>query len=166
MRAWSCRAGLSVAIVGVGLALAGSALSATITVISPASDFIPEVANACVGTSVQITGSGFVNDGGPVTVMFNNVPAIEVTIGSDSVIYAKMPNGATPGYVTVTTAKGTATSPTTFGVASCAVNTSPALIAIGSTKTTTTTTTKPKPKLIPKCKKGQKSTKAHPCKRT
>jgi hypothetical protein len=143
----------------LALCSAGSALAVSITNYTPTSDFIPEVPNACVGTSITINGSGFVNDGGPVVVAFNGTPAVDVTIGSDSVIYARIPGNATNGYISVTTAKGTATAATPYVVDPCASTAGPVLLA----PTKTTTTAKPKLKVIPKCKKGQKSTKARPC---
>jgi IPT/TIG domain len=138
MRAVSYRVGVTAAILVLSLFVAGQALAVTITLVTPATDFIPEVANACVGTSVTITGSGFVNDGGPVSVAFNGTPAINVTIGSDAVIYAKMPGNATPGNITVTTAKGTATSPLAYSVFPCAASSGATLLP------TTTTPAKPK----------------------
>src|SRR5581483_4596983 len=129
MHARRYRIGVSAAVLVVSLLVAGPALAVTITNFTPTNDFIPEIANACVGTSVTINGSGFVNDGGPVTVAFNGKPGVDVTIGSDSVIYAKMPDGTTAGNITVTTAKGTATSTATFNPVPCAASNGPTLIA-------------------------------------
>jgi hypothetical protein len=136
MRAGWYRVAVTAAILVLSLFVAGQALAVTITNYTPAADLIPEVANACVGTSITINGSGFVNDGGPVSVAFNGVPAVNVTIGSDAVIYAKMPGNATPGNITVTTAKGTATSPIPYTVYPCAASAGPTLM-----QTTTTATT-------------------------
>ena len=44
------------------LFFAGSALAVTITSFTPTTDFVPEEANACVGTMITINGTGFVND--------------------------------------------------------------------------------------------------------
>lgn len=115
--------------------LAGPAMAVTITNFTPTTDWIPEDPGNCVGTSITINGSGFVNDGGPVSVSFNGKPAVNVVIGSDAVIYAKLPVGASPGTVTVTTAKGTATSAAPFTVVPCAASSGPALIASTSSAT-------------------------------
>jgi hypothetical protein len=136
MRAGSYRVGVTAAILVLSLFVAGQALGATITNYTPAADLIPEVANACVGTSITINGSGFVNDGGPVSVAFNGAPAVNVTIGSDAVIYAKMPGNATPGNITVTTAKGTATSPLPYTVFPCAASSGPTILPTTTTAST------------------------------
>jgi len=122
--------------------LAGPAMAVTITNFTPTTDWIPEDPGNCVGTSITINGSGFVNDGGPVSVSFNGKPAVNVVIGSDAVIYAKLPVGASPGTVTVTTAKGTATSAAPFTVVPCAASGGPALIASNSSATGSTGATK------------------------
>src|SRR5579862_7890691 len=129
MRAVWYRLGVGAAILVASLFVAGQALAVTITSYTPGSDLIPEVANACVGSSITINGSGFVNDGGPVTVAFNGVPAVDVTIGSDNIIYAKMPAAATPGNITVTTAKGTATSSVPYTIFPCAATAGPTLVS-------------------------------------
>ena len=126
----------SAAVLMFALTLAGPALAVTITSFTPTTDWIPEDPGACVGTSVTINGTGFVNDGGPVTVMFNGKPAVNVVIGSDIIIYAKASATTTPGSVTVTTAKGTATAATAFNIIPCASHLGPTLIATPG-KTTT-----------------------------
>ena len=154
------RALILIAAVTAALSVAGSAFAVSITNYTPTSDWIPEVSNSCVGTSIIINGSGFVNDGGPVTVAFGGTAAVDVTIGSDTQIYARIPgNAPATGQVTVTTAKGTATSSGTYTLDPCAASGGPALISPTFGKTTSSTTTKS----TPKCKKGQTSSKAHPC---
>jgi hypothetical protein len=129
------RTAASAVVLLFALLLAGPALAVTITSFTPTTDWIPEDPGNCVGTSITINGTGFVTDGGPVTVTFNNKAAVNVVIGSDSVIYAKMPPGTIAGNVTVTTAKGTATSSTGFTVVPCAAQGGPALIATSSATT-------------------------------
>src|SRR4051794_11882538 len=111
MRARSDRTAAALAAaVTSALLVAGSAFGATITSFTPTNDWIPEEAGNCVGTSITINGTGFVNDGGTPVVRFNGMPAVGVFVGSDRIIYARLPSGATAGTVTVTTNAGTATS--------------------------------------------------------
>jgi hypothetical protein len=135
MRGWS-RAAAGATALTFALLLAGSGLAATITNFTPTTDFIPEDPGKCVGTQITINGTGFVNDGGTPVVQFNGKPAVDVAIGSDRVIYARMPVGASPGNITVTTPAGTATSPLAFTVAysSCAPNQLPTLTPASSAK--------------------------------
>jgi len=134
MRAGWYRTAALAAVLLASLLGAGSALAVTITNFTPTTDWIPEAAGRCVGTSVTINGSGFVTDGGPVAVKFNGTAAVNVVIGSDSVIYAKMAPGTTAGAVTVTTAQGTATSTTSFNPVPCAADAGPVVVVTGSTK--------------------------------
>ena len=127
MRTRTYRAALSAAVATtLALLAAGSVLAATITNYTPGTDFVPEEANNCVGTQIQINGTGFVNDGGTPQVMFNGTPAVNVTVGSDIVIYAQVPAGATPGNITITTPRGTATSATAYNITPCASHGGPA----------------------------------------
>ena len=66
------------------------------------------------GTLVRIKGSGF---SGPVTVQFNGVGSVTVTVVSATEVDAIVPFGATTGLIRVTTPYGTATSTTYFFVA-------------------------------------------------
>jgi large repetitive protein len=66
-----------------------------------------------VGTSVQVTGTGFF---GASAVQFNNTNATTFTIDSNTQITAAVPAGATTGPIKVTTPGGTATSATNFTV--------------------------------------------------
>ncbi len=66
-----------------------------------------------VGTSVVITGTGFVT---VTSVKFNGVAAVSPVTNSATQITATVPTGATTGPITVTDAGGTATSTTSFTV--------------------------------------------------
>jgi hypothetical protein len=101
--------------------LPGSALAVTITSFNPAGGVTAEEFPYCPGSFVQITGSGFVNDGpaSAVSVSFNGTKATSIQIGSDTNIYTTVPAGATSGPITVTTAAGTATSSASNTVVSC-----------------------------------------------
>ncbi len=134
MRARWYRTAASAAVLMFALVLAGPALAVTVTSYTPTNAFIPEDPGACVGTSITINGTGFVNDGGTVTVKFNGTPGVNVVIGSDNTIYAKMPPTASGGLVSVTTGAGTATATTPYEVVPCASHLGPALIAAPSKK--------------------------------
>jgi hypothetical protein len=69
--------------------------------------------NGPVGTEVTIHGSEFTNVS---AVTFNGVAATDYTVGSPSVIYALVPNGAATGKIGVTTSAGTASSANDFVV--------------------------------------------------
>jgi hypothetical protein len=120
------------------LLVAGSALAATITSYSPTTTFIPEVSGNCVGTSVTINGTGFVNDGGTPAVAFGGVPAVDVTVGSDKVIYAKPAAATVAGNITVTTPAGVATAPTPFTIFPCAATSGPTIFATTSSSAAAT----------------------------
>jgi hypothetical protein len=66
-----------------------------------------------VGTEVTIHGSQFNNVS---AVTFNGVAATDYTVGSPSVIYALVPNGAATGKIGVTTSAGAAASANDFVV--------------------------------------------------
>ena len=92
----------------------GTASSGTFTVTSPGppsiSGFSPS--SGPVGAKIGIGGSHFT---GATSVKFNGIPA-SFTVGSDGIIQAVVPSGATTGTVTVTTPGGTAESATAFTV--------------------------------------------------
>jgi hypothetical protein len=71
-----------------------------------------------VGTSVVITGTGFVT---VTSVKFNGVAAVSPVTNSATQITATVPSGATTGPITVVDAGGTATSTTSFTVTTAPV---------------------------------------------
>lgn len=71
--------------------------------------------NGAVGTAVTINGSNFDPDPQKDTVKFNGTTAT-VTSATTTKLVATVPNGATTGPVSVTTAAGAATSSTPFTV--------------------------------------------------
>ena len=114
---------LAVAVCGSALLFAGSAFGLSVTGFSPNSG-LPnkDAGQACPGNTIMITGAGFVTDGSPVSVSFNGtaVPLGGLQVGSDSTLYAIVPDGATTGPITVTDAKGAVTAPGgTFYVNPC-----------------------------------------------
>jgi hypothetical protein len=99
------------------LALAASALGATITGFTPASG-LPDVTGICPGGVVTINGSGFASEN-LTGISFNGVPAAWYQVGSNIVAYATVPKTATSGKISITTSAGTTTSPTDFTVLTC-----------------------------------------------
>jgi IPT/TIG domain len=99
-------------LVTLGLIAAGSAGAVTITSWVGGKAAVPQVitagGGACPSTVVMITGSGFVSDGGIVSVTIGGVPASEIVVGSDQYLYARVGTGATSGSIVVTTKTGTA----------------------------------------------------------
>jgi hypothetical protein len=75
-----------------------------------------------IGTSVQISGSGFGDASDVTTVTFNGTAAT-FTIDSNVQITATVPAGATDGSIAVTDSEGTATSATSFDVTASPVPT-------------------------------------------
>ncbi len=97
----------------LGLVVAGSAGAVTITSWFGGKAAVPQVvtaAGSCPGTVVNITGTGFINDGGIVSVTIGGVPAGEIVVGTDTTLFARVGVGATSGPVIVTTKAGTATA--------------------------------------------------------
>jgi IPT/TIG domain-containing protein len=117
------RAAVFCAAVLTSLIVVGSAFAVTITAYSPTSG-LPNKAGACPGNTITLTGTGFAYDGaasavsvsfggGPTTDTFANGGLIQ---GSDTTLYAVVPDGALTGPIVVTTAAGsasTASIPTT-----------------------------------------------------
>jgi hypothetical protein len=66
-----------------------------------------------VGTTVTVTGSGFV---GTTGVTFDGVPATTFSVTSDSQLTAQVPVGASTGPIAVTSPLGTGSSATDFAV--------------------------------------------------
>jgi IPT/TIG domain len=99
-------------LITLGLVAAGSAGAVTITSWVGGKAAVPAVVTAssagCPGTVIMVTGSGFVSDGGIVSVTIGGVPASEIVVGSDQYLYARVGPGATSGPVVVTTKAGTA----------------------------------------------------------
>jgi len=108
----------------VALLTAGAALGVSVTGFNPNSG-LPNKDNgqACPGNTIMITGSGFVTDGpaASVSVKFNGtpVPPGGLQIGSDNTLYAVVPDGATTGPITVSTAAGSVTTSALFYVNPC-----------------------------------------------
>jgi hypothetical protein len=80
-------------------------------------DLVPTISaftpgTGATNTAVTINGTNFIN---PSAVRFNGV-ATSFTVNSTTQIVASVPNGATSGPITVTTANGTATSASSFTV--------------------------------------------------
>jgi hypothetical protein len=100
----------------IGLLFVGSALALSVSGFSPNSG-LPnkDAGQACPGNVIMITGSGFVTDGpaSSLTVSFNgtNVQPGGLQIGSDSTLYAIVPDGATTGPITITDSKGSMVAP-------------------------------------------------------
>jgi IPT/TIG domain len=111
------RAAVFCAAVLTGLIVVGSAFAVTITAYSPTSG-LPNKAGACPGNTITLTGSGFAYDGAAasVSVSFGGGPNVDTFAnggliqGSDTTLYAVVPDGALTGPITVTTAKGTAST--------------------------------------------------------
>jgi hypothetical protein len=112
----------------------------TITTISPASG------PAAGGTSVTITGTGFLAGG--ATVAFGASAATNVVVVSDTQITATAPAGSGTANVTVTTSAGTSPAVpagafTYFAAPGLAVAFGPASIVAGATSTLTITLSNP-----------------------
>jgi hypothetical protein len=109
-------------LVALGLVVAASAGAVTITSWVGGKAAVPQLVTAaghCPGTVVTITGTGFVNDGGVVSVMIGGVPATDISVGTDTTLYARVGAGATSGPVVVTTKAGSATASTNAVVYPC-----------------------------------------------
>jgi hypothetical protein len=119
MRARVYRILLSAAVlVTITLLLAVPAFGVSITSFTPING-AADVPNACPGGIVTISGTGFADEK-VTSVSFNGVKAVEWQIGSNLTIFARVPNGATTGPISVTTAAGTtATSTATYTVFPC-----------------------------------------------
>jgi len=133
MRArWYRTAGTAAVLLTFGLLVAGPAFGVTVASVSPTSGaVIAEESPYCNGSPVQINGTGFVNDGplSSLVVKFGGTVADSVEVGSNTVLYVRVPKGATDGPLTVTTAAGTATSTTSFIVHQCAAKQGSNIIA-------------------------------------
>jgi hypothetical protein len=111
------RAAVFCAAVLTGLVVVGSAFAVTVTAYSPTSG-LPNKAGACPGNTIQLSGTGFAYDGAAasVSVSFGGGPNVDTFAnggliqGSDTTLYAIVPDGALTGPITVTTAKGSAST--------------------------------------------------------
>jgi hypothetical protein len=118
------RAAVFCAAVLAGLVFVGSAFGVTILNFSPHSG-LPAKDNgeACPGGTITIVGSGFVSDGAigggavqvgvptsTVKVLFGSTPSTYVVVGSNTIMYAVVPDGATDGPLTVQTGAGSAST--------------------------------------------------------
>jgi hypothetical protein len=116
---------LSVSVlVALGLVAAGVAGAVTISSWIGGKGATPAIVTAgsaaCPGTMTTINGTGFVNDGGVTSVTIGGVPASEIVVGSDIILYARVGTGATNGSVVVTTKAGSATATMQAQVVPCA----------------------------------------------
>jgi hypothetical protein len=113
------RAAVFCAAVVTGLIVVGSAFAVTISAYSPTSG-LPNVAGACPGGTIKLTGSGFAYDGAAsaVSVSFGGGPNVDTFAnggliqGSDTTLYAVVPAGALTGPIVVTTAAGSVSTAT------------------------------------------------------
>jgi len=104
----------------MGLVFAGSALAVTISSFTPTSGLpAKDDGEACPGGTITISGTGFVTDNptvvagsptGVVKVTFGGIASTYVVVGSNTTLYAVVPNGAQTGPIAVTTGAGTATT--------------------------------------------------------
>jgi hypothetical protein len=115
------RSAVAAAAILASLVFVGVAGAVTITNFSPHSG-LPAKDNgeACPGGTIQINGSGFVSDGAvgggsvqtgsptqTIKVFFGGVPSTYVLVGSNTVMYAVVPDGAKDGPITIQTGAGT-----------------------------------------------------------
>ena len=94
---------------GSGMLDAATAVNDVLPPIPAITDFSP--ASGSAGTSVTISGVNFTD---VTAVRFNGINAASFSILSDTSISATVPNGATTGYISVTSPDGTATSAAFF----------------------------------------------------
>jgi hypothetical protein len=89
-------------------------------------NFTPETGSA--GTSVKINGANFTGISG---VYFNTNKSTSVSVVQDNQITAKVPTGATTGYITVMSSKGNATSQGLFYVSPSIASFTPTSARVG-----------------------------------
>ena len=97
-----------------GLAVVGTASALTVTSWVGGKASVPQIvtsAGNCPGTVIMFVGTGFVNDGGPVSVTIGGTPSPQVIVGSDIYLYAVVGSGTQSGPVVVTTKAGSVTAP-------------------------------------------------------
>ncbi len=93
----------------VGTVRARASYTATPSVPPTIASFSP--ASAITGTKVMITGT---NLSGASSIKFGNLPTANFTVYSPTLLGVRVPDGATQGKITVTTAAGIATSSQSF----------------------------------------------------
>jgi len=107
----------------LGLVVGGTAGAATITSWIGGKGATPAIVTAggtaCPPTLITINGSGFVADGGIRGVTIGGVPASEIIVGSNIIMYARVGAGATNGPVVVTTPAGSVTASGNTNVVPC-----------------------------------------------
>jgi hypothetical protein len=99
------------------LVFVGTAFAVTVSAYSPTSG-LPNVAGACPGGTITLTGTGFDADGAhsALSVSFGGGPVVDtlanggLVFGSNTVLYAIVPLNAKTGPIVVTTAAGTAST--------------------------------------------------------
>jgi len=111
-------------VVALGAVAAGSAGAVTITSWLGGKGATPAIVTAggtwCPPTMTTINGTGFVSDGGVPSVSIGGVPASEVIVGSDVIMYARVGTGAKDGgSVVVTTPRGSVTAALAVDVVPC-----------------------------------------------
>jgi len=115
------RATLCVAIlVPVALSAAAVAFASPVTI----TGFTGSIGRAtdypyCTGSTIIISGSGFVSQGAVTGVTIGGVPAANIIVGSDNVIDALVGPGATTGTVVVSNGSGPTTAPGTLTIYPC-----------------------------------------------
>jgi IPT/TIG domain len=122
-RVWVRTAACISALLALGAIAAASAGAVTITSWVGGKGATPDIVTAgggaCPPTMTTINGTGFVSDGGVTSVSIGGVPASEVIVGSDIVMYARLGVGATSGSLVVTTKAGSATATMKANVVPC-----------------------------------------------
>src|SRR5262245_22365954 len=120
---WIRIAGSLSLLFALGLIAAGTAGAVTITSWQGGKGATPAIVTAnsasCPGTMTTINGTGFVNDGGVISVTIGGVPSPQVIVGSDIILYAMVGSGANSGPVVVTTRAGSATATLAANVVPC-----------------------------------------------
>jgi hypothetical protein len=127
----------SALLIPLGLAVAGSAGAVTITSWVGGKASVPQLVTAsgnCPGTIVTINGTGFVSDGGITSLMIGGVPASEIIVNSDTLLFARVGVGAQSGNIVLTTPKGSVTATPSVIVYPCqstaAATIAPAIAAV------------------------------------
>ena len=122
-RKWVRTAACFSALLALGAVVSGSAGAATITSWIGGKGATPDIVTAgggaCPGTMTTINGTGFVADGGVPSVTIGGVPASEIIVGSNVIMYARVGTGATSGSLVLTTPAGSITATQKVTVVAC-----------------------------------------------